>query len=102
MPNQQQPVNAVQLDENMRIQQSVDNHVRWYSPLEKPFHIAGFAWMHGEKLYRRLPVKPEWKLPDAVDQLANCTAGGQIRFETNATFLSIKVKLKGTANMYHM
>ncbi|MDQ0888360.1 hypothetical protein QFZ81_003448 [Paenibacillus sp. V4I9] len=102
MQNQQQPVNAVQLDANMRIQQSGDNHFNWYSPLEKPFHIAGFGWLYEEKLYRRLPTKPDWKLSEAVDQLANCTAGGQIRFETYATSLSVKVKLTGTANMYHM
>lgn len=102
MPNQQQPVNAVQLDANMRIQQSGDNHLNWYSPLEEPFHIAGFGWLHEERLYRRLPAKPDWKLPEAVDQLANCTAGGQIRFETDATSLSVKVKLSGAANMYHM
>lgn len=102
MPNQQQPVNAVQLDANMRIQQSGDNHFNWYSPLEEPFHIAGFGWLHEERLYRRLPAKPDWKLPEAVDQLANCTAGGQIRFETDATSLSVKVKLSGAANMYHM
>nr|WP_261306432.1 SGNH/GDSL hydrolase family protein [Paenibacillus andongensis] len=102
MSNQQQPVNVVQLDANMHIQQSGDHHLNWYSPLEKPFYIAGFGWLHEERLYRRLPAKPDWKLPQAVDQLANCTAGGQIRFETDATSLSIKVKLTGTANMYHM
>ncbi|NRF92964.1 SGNH/GDSL hydrolase family protein [Paenibacillus frigoriresistens] len=102
MPNEQQPVNALLLDANMRIQQSGDKDVNWYSPLEKPFHIAGFGWLHEERLYRRLPAQPDWKLPEAVDQLANCTAGGQIRFETNAASLTVKVKLSGTANMYHM
>lgn len=102
MPNEQQPVNAVRLDANMRIQQSGDKDVNWYSPLEKPFHIAGFGWLHEERLYRQLPAQPDWKLPEAVDQLANCTAGGQIRFETNAASLTVKVKLSGTANMYHM
>jgi hypothetical protein len=102
MPNEQQPINAVRLDANMRIQQSGDKDVNWYSPLEKPFHIAGFGWLLEERLYRRLPAQPDWKLPEAVDQLANCTAGGQIRFETNAASLTVKVKLSGNANMYHM
>jgi lysophospholipase L1-like esterase len=102
MANQQQPGNALKLDPNMRIQQSIDQHFSWYSPLEQPFHVAGFGWLNEEKRYRRLPVKPDWILPEAVNSLANCTAGGQIRFTTNAVSLAIKVKLSGAANMYHM
>jgi hypothetical protein len=96
-----QSVNAIQLDSNMRIQQSSEE-LSWYSPLKQPFHIAGFGWLQEEGRYRRLPVQPNWELPPAVDQLANCTAGGQIRFATNAISMSVKVKLTGAANMYHM
>jgi hypothetical protein len=102
MTKKQQPVNAVQLDANMRIQQTGDNDLIWHTPFEQPFHVAGFGWLNEEGRYRRLPAKPSWILPEAVDQLANCTAGGQIRFATDAAFLSVKVKLTGAANMYHM
>jgi hypothetical protein len=102
MTNKQQPVNAVQLDANMWIQQSGDNDLIWHSPLEQPFQLAGFGWLSEESRYRRLPAKPSWILPEAVDLLANCTAGGQIRFATDAASLSVKVKLTGAANMYHM
>ncbi|OCT12233.1 hypothetical protein A8709_30820 [Paenibacillus pectinilyticus] len=102
MTKRKQSVNALELDTNMQIQKIDDPAFRWYSPLEQPFHIAGFGWLQDEQLYRRLPAKPEWQLPEAVNNLANCTAGGQIRFTTNAASLAVKVKLSGTANMYHM
>jgi lysophospholipase L1-like esterase len=74
----------------------------WHSPRIKPFHIAGFPWLEQEGAYRRLPLNPRYPLPPAVDDLANCTAGGQIRFQTNSSRLSLKVRLTGMADMNHM
>ncbi|MFB9330792.1 SGNH/GDSL hydrolase family protein [Paenibacillus aurantiacus] len=76
--------------------------LEWHSPLEPPFHIAGFAWVREEKLYRRLPRTPSHPIPPMVDQLANHTAGGQIRFQTNSASLFVKVRLSGIADMNHM
>ncbi|KRE96701.1 hypothetical protein ASG89_31070 [Paenibacillus sp. Soil766] len=102
MNNQHQSGDVLKLDSNMRIPQPDDQLFKWYSPLEQPFYLAGFGWQREQQLYRRLPENPTWILPEAVDNLANCTAGGQIRFITNAVSLSIKVKLFSAANMYHM
>ncbi|NQX60851.1 SGNH/GDSL hydrolase family protein [Paenibacillus qinlingensis] len=102
MNNQQQSSDVLKLDANMSIPELDDQQLEWYSPLEQPFYVAGFGWLKEEQLYRRLPTNPAWTLPEAVDNLANCTAGGQIRFTTNAVSLSIKVKLTSAANMYHM
>jgi hypothetical protein len=74
----------------------------WHSPLIQPFHIAGFSWLEQEGVYRRLPLNPKYTLPPAVDDLANCTAGGQIRFQTSSSRLSLKVRLTGMADMNHM
>ncbi|WP_052476050.1 SGNH/GDSL hydrolase family protein [Cohnella kolymensis] len=78
------------------------SEVFWHSPMNEPFHIAGFPWLEKDGVYRRMPVKPKHPLPPAVDDLANCTAGGQIRFQTNSSRLSVKVRLTGTADMNHM
>jgi lysophospholipase L1-like esterase len=78
------------------------SEILWHSPINKPFHIAGFPWLEQDGVYRRLPLKPEHSLPPAVDYLANCTAGGQIRFQTDSSRLSVKVRLTGTADMNHM
>lgn len=102
MSDQPKSINAIELDPNMTIEERIDDSLKWLSPLEAPFHIAGFAWLEQEKKYRRLPSSPTDLLPPEVDALANCTAGGQIRFITNTSHLSIKVKLSGPANMYHM
>lgn len=95
-------IDAIKLDRNMSIEQSKNDSLVWLSPLEGSFHIAGFPWFKQEKNYRRLPSYPTNPLPPAVQALANCTAGGQIRFHTNSSVLSIRVKLTGPANMYHM
>lgn len=77
-------------------------NLSWHSPKEAPFVISGFPWLAQEGIYRRLPLHPAYPLPSSVDQLANHTAGGQIRFRTDSSSLSVQVKLSGSANMYHM
>lgn len=76
--------------------------LRWHSPQDQPFGLVGFAWFETDGIYRRLPVKPIRELPPAVDGLANSTAGGQIRFQTNSKRLSVRVRLAGLASMNHM
>ncbi|WP_230200215.1 SGNH/GDSL hydrolase family protein [Bacillus niameyensis] len=99
---EQTQINVEKLDKNMGIKEIQDNKMVWYDPKESPFQINGFAWLQEEKIYRRLPKQPKYEIPEQVDILANCTAGGQIRFQTNAVKLAIKVKLQGKANMNHM
>jgi len=86
----------------MRPNEKFDGATRWYSPLEQPFQISGLAWFAQERIYRRLPTLPAGAIPEAVDQLADHTAGGQIRFQSDSSFLSVRVKLKDKANMSHM
>ena len=81
---------------------SVPKPLKWHSPMEAPFRLAGFAWFKVDRLYRRLPLHPIEKLPQSVDSLANCTAGGQIRFQAVTSRLSVKVRLNGVADMNHM
>lgn len=95
-------VDAIKLDSNMTVNNIRDDSLHWLSPLEQPFHIAGFAWFATDRQYRRLPVSSADLLPPAVHMLANCTAGGQIRFRTDSSRLSVRVKLAAAANMYHM
>lgn len=76
--------------------------LEWHSPRKAPFHLAGFAWYKSEGVYRRMPRKPKLGLPEAVDHLANNTAGGQIRFQTDSTKLSVRAKLSAPAGMVHM
>jgi len=89
-------------DPKMRAGESAEGQMQWHSPADAPFRLAGFAWFDEERLYRRLPSKPEHPLPQAVDSLANCTAGGQIHFQTDSPRLSVRVTLRGPHGMNHM
>ncbi|MFC5402837.1 SGNH/GDSL hydrolase family protein [Cohnella soli] len=102
MPSNPKRIDVIRLDSNMSIKKIDHDSLQWLSPSAAPFHIAGFAWFDKERKYRRLPSSPALPLPTAVDELANCTAGGQIRFRTNSSRLSLKVKLRGPSDMYHM
>jgi hypothetical protein len=89
-------------DVNMRTNKADASGLAWYPPTQMPMQLCGFAWYEQDRAYRRMPLKPSHKLPQAVDNLANCTAGGQIRFQTNSTKLCVRVKLAGLAGMNHM
>lgn len=54
----------------------------WHSAAEKPFRLTGFPWFQSDRVYRRLPVRPEHPIRPEIDWLANHTAGGQIAFQT--------------------
>jgi len=95
-------IDLCRLDGKMAVPAFDSSSLQWLSPLKKPFHIAGFPWMEEEGIYRRLPLASARDLPPAVDTLAYCTAGGQIRFRSNTSQLAVKVRLAGPANMYHM
>ncbi|WP_217496388.1 SGNH/GDSL hydrolase family protein [Paenibacillus algicola] len=76
--------------------------VDWLSPLEEPFQVIGLAWFTEERQYRRLPVVLDKKLEEAVGDSANHLSGAQIRFRTDSASLSIRVRLKGKADMVYM
>src|SRR5690625_586209 len=90
------------LDENMNINALTISEMKWYDPKQLPFQVNGFAWFEMEEKYRRLPNRPKEPISEQVDHLADCTSGGQIRFQTNSTKLAIRVKLKDKANLNHM
>ena len=76
--------------------------LRWYTPDTPPFQLAGFAWFAQDHRYRRLPVTFHEPFPEAVETLANHTAGGQIRFQTDSQQVMIRVTLREAAQMPHM
>jgi len=90
------------LDPNMSLKKADADGILWFDPREEPFELSGFEWIKEDGVYRRLPVNPTWEIRDAVDQLANHTAGGQLRFRTNSKRIMIKVELRERSGMYHM
>ena len=74
----------------------------WREAFEAPFRLSGFPWFGRDRVYRRLPVLPSGQIRDEVSELADCTAGGQVAFQSDTRHLAIRVKLSGPANMNHM
>jgi lysophospholipase L1-like esterase len=93
---------AQKLDENMSLKEIDAEGIAWYDPREKPFGLTGFEWIKKDNVYRRLPIDPDWEIRQAVDQLANHTAGGQVRFRTDSKRVLIRVELRERSGMYHM
>ena len=97
-----QEIEIEKLDPNMTLEKADSKGVAWLDPRTAPFRLVGFPWIGEDKIYRRLPVKPEWEIRAAVDSLANSTAGGQIQFQSDSPKILIRVKLRQPSGMYHM
>jgi len=95
-------IEVLKLDRNMRLPAAQSSGLCWHHPAAAPLQLAGFAWYPEDRLYRRMPEHPPKPVPEAVDILSNCTAGGQIRFTSNTRRLSLRVTLREKSNMYHM
>ncbi len=102
MKKKPRQIDIQKFDENMRIGGPSQADLEWHSPKKSPFRLEGFAWFQRDGLYRRMPRKPKHRLSEAVEALANCTAGGQIRFQTDSRKLVLRVQLIARANMDHM
>ncbi|QCT01927.1 hypothetical protein E6C60_1209 [Paenibacillus algicola] len=94
--------NNMAREQSQRLRDCTAGKVRWYSPLQEPFYVAGLGWFISEQKYRRLPVLADGVVPEAVDRLANHTAGGQIRFRTDSSQFVVRVRLTGKAHLPHM
>ena len=73
-----QRLDIEKLDPNMTLEKADASGIAWFDPRDKPFRLTGFEWIEQDKVYRRLPIKPQWGIRKPVDSLANSTAGGQI------------------------
>jgi len=93
---------SLKLDKNMALKKADADGIVWFDVREQPFSLVGFEWIKQDSIFRRLPVHPDWEIPKAVDQLANHTAGGQVRFSTDSKSILVKVELREKSGMYHM
>ena len=98
----QQVPTSQRLDPNMALNKADADGIVWFDPREEPFDLIGFEWINDDSVFRRLPILPDWPIREAVDQLANHTAGGQVRFRTDSRKILIKVALRERSGMYHM
>lgn len=96
------PPSLSDFDQNMAPVAGSSIPLHWHEPDVTPFRLAGFPSYKRDRVYRRLPLADRDKLPEAVDELANRTAGGQIAFRSDSSQVAIRVELAGPADMNHM
>ncbi len=94
--------NVAHADKNMRQAAGDIETLTWRSPTQPPFRLQGFPWFAADRVFRRLPIEPPSPLRDALDRLANCTAGGQIHFQTDSRLVGVRARLSAPASMDHM
>ncbi|MBF0244787.1 MAG: SGNH/GDSL hydrolase family protein [Planctomycetes bacterium] len=96
-------VKALELDPHMAIRREQGGEAVWRDACEKPLALSGFCWFEQDRLYRRLPLQPSVSIPESVSSLANCTAGGTIRFRSDSTAVFLRFELSGgPVGMDHM
>jgi len=95
-------IDVLKIDKNMTVESVDENGLVWLNPNQSPFKLIGFNWFDKDKVYRRFPVNPNPVLPEGVESLSNCTAGGQIKFRSDSCRIAVKVKLPNRGAMHHM
>lgn len=81
-----------ELDVNFLIPEADAEGIVWYSANKKPFSLSGIR--PTESGYERLPQAIADQTNESVRELNRNTAGGRIRFMTDAPKLCIRVRLR--------
>jgi len=77
--------------------------IEWVRFPDSRMEINGLAWFEEDKpVLRRLPLRLKSTFREPVWQLAQCTAGGRIRFRTDSKEIGIRAQTSGTATMPHI
>ena len=66
--------------------------LEFYDPRDGKFAVEGLYWFPLDKRYHRLPVGSEQNVRSAVNELARCTAGAQIRFVSDSRRIVISAR----------
>ena len=74
---------------------------RWSDAQSEPFEIRGLREAHGE-VYCRLPESMLPRMSEGINHLAYHTAGGRVRFRTNADRIAVRAKSRNGGMMSHM
>ena len=93
------------IDNNFNIPKTEINNGKWLDPLNENVKFYGFNWIKENKCYNRLPLtklKEVETISPKVAALSYNTAGGQLHFITNSSFLTIHVKISKLATISGM
>ncbi len=82
------------VDKNMVVKSAESDGLSFYSPDADPFELNGFYWREKGEPFRRMPQRSEeYPLSDAVNDLADFSAGGELRFRSDATKIVVRARI---------
>ena len=91
------------VDKKMVAEEVDSNVLTYFNPVnDDRFSIEGLAFFNEHKQFFRLPLDQKENVSEAVWWLSSQPSGGQIRFQTNAKKITVKIKNKGDYLMCHM
>jgi len=95
-------INIEQIDKNFAAATVDCSDVEFYSPRQAPMKIYGLYMPEQPGDFCRMPGEIAEKVNPGVSKLYRHTAGGRIRFKTNATKIVVKSVLPSIDFMKHM
>ena len=78
-----------------------EKKIVFYNPKEAPFEIFGLYEPKSEETYKRLPDEVGMNVSEGVASVYRHTAGGRVRFATDSSSITIRVKYPAPDIMYH-
>lgn len=95
-------MNATKVPDLQQMQREAPDHIRFYDPAQTPFAIYGVTPPdESDDRFRRLPRETAARVSDVTAALYANTAGGRIRFRTDAKHLRIRAFLPNLTTMAH-
>lgn len=81
-------INAGYYQKNIKLPEKT----KFYDPKKKPFQIYGLYHPEEEGMFKRMPEEVGKKISRNVASLYTNPAGGRIRFETDSSYIALKVR----------
>ncbi len=91
-----------ELDKRFCLEGKPGDGLRWISPDHPYFFLHGAASPRWAAPVRRLPKEGEEAFPEAVREIAACTAGVRLRFKTDSRRIGLRATLGFVCRMSHM
>ena len=90
------------IDKNFARAEIGENGQRYRSVTEDPFCVYGVFWSEKEGCFLRMPAEAAARVSPEVAMLNRCTAGGRVRFRTDARRLYLRAALGSYGKFPHM
>ena len=95
------PIDATKLDKNLSAIHTDMEGLDIYGLDSEPLELFGFHWRKKGEQCRRFPLDMDLEFSQGVKMLSWCTAGGHLRFRSNATEIKLHAIVEG-GRMPHM